>query len=240
MFVVALILGAVLLRGFRGGAVDRRNTSLRCARPRQLAEALNATLRSSPDPQQTLQAFGQLLGTRRCNQVPDRGNRFSGCVWRRTRHTASRRAPGWFVDFLALPEMRAAFPVVIDGKRVATSCSIRICQPTSIEKWIGFLAILGFVASPWQLLTGIIAYATAGAALGPLHDLGEGLTRMRHGQLRRGLIPPAGPPEIRRSAEEANALARNLEPAEPGQPQPVAQDRVAAGRRAARSGTGTS
>ncbi len=59
------------------------------------------------------------------------------------------------------------------------------------------------------LLTGIIAYLTAGAALRPLRDLGDGLTRMRQGDYGQ-LIPPAGPPEIRRSCEEANELAQTL------------------------------
>src|SRR6476660_6536773 len=59
------------------------------------------------------------------------------------------------------------------------------------------------------LLSGIFAYLIAGAALRPLRDLGEGLTRIRKGNYSR-LVVPAGPPEIRRSCEEANELARTL------------------------------
>ena len=134
--------------------------------------------------------------------------------------------------------MGAAFPVMIDGKRVADIVFDPDMSADIYEKWIGFLAIL-VSAVALALLTGIIAYVTAGAALGPLRDLGEGLTRLRQGNYGE-FITPAGPPEIRRSAEEANATGPNPEPVEPGQPQPVAQDRVAAGRRTARSGAGTS
>ena len=76
------------------------------------------------------------------------------------------------------------------------------------EKWIGFLAI-ALSGGTLMLLTGLIAYFTAGTALRPLRDLGAGLTRMRDGNYEQ-LIPVAGPPEIRRSCEEANELARTL------------------------------
>jgi two-component system sensor histidine kinase UhpB len=59
------------------------------------------------------------------------------------------------------------------------------------------------------VLTGAIAYFTVGAALRPLQDLGAGLTRMRNGNYD-DLIPVSGPPEIRKSGEEANELARTL------------------------------
>jgi two-component system sensor histidine kinase UhpB len=76
------------------------------------------------------------------------------------------------------------------------------------EKWIGFLAI-AMSGVGLALLSGIFAYLIAGAALRPLRDLGEGLTRIRKGNYGR-LVVPAGPPEIRRSCEEANELARTL------------------------------
>jgi two-component system sensor histidine kinase UhpB len=55
----------------------------------------------------------------------------------------------------------------------------------------------------------MIAYFTVGAALRPLQDLGAGITRMRRGNYD-DLIPVSGPPEIRKSSEEANQLARTL------------------------------
>ena len=105
--------------------------------------------------------------------------------------------------------MAAAFPVMIDGKRVGDIVFDPDMSADIYEKWIGFLAIL-VSAVALALLTGIIAYVTAGAALAPLRDLGEGLTRLRQGSYG-DFITPAGPPEIRRSAEEANQLAQTLE-----------------------------
>ena len=64
-------------------------------------------------------------------------------------------------------------------------------------------------AIAFLVLTGVIAYFSAGAAIRPLRNLGEGLTRMREGDYAHP-IPASGPLEIRRSCEEANELARTL------------------------------
>ena len=77
------------------------------------------------------------------------------------------------------------------------------------EKWVGFLAIVGAVLG-LMLLTSVVAYTAAGSTLGSLQALSAGLTRMRQGHYNH-LIPPTGPPEIRRSCEEANELASTLE-----------------------------
>ncbi|MFX9551950.1 hypothetical protein ABTO49_20350, partial [Acinetobacter baumannii] len=76
-------------------------------------------------------------------------------------------------------------------------------------KWVGFLAIVG-ATIVLTLLTGTIAYLTAGSTLAPLHALSAGLTRMRQGQYEFP-IRPSGPPEIRRSCEAANQLASTLD-----------------------------
>jgi two-component system sensor histidine kinase UhpB len=76
------------------------------------------------------------------------------------------------------------------------------------EKWIGFLAIACSGAA-LMLLAAAIAHFAARSALRPLQNLGDGLTRMRRGNYEQ-LIIPAGPPEIRKSAREANELARTL------------------------------
>ncbi len=204
MFVIALVLGAVLLRSFAAEQlIEENGPAVRSAR--QLAEALNATLRSSANPQQTLEAFGQALGTGGAIKYLSAE---TGAPAASRDATVSRRAPGWFADFLSLPEMRAAFPVMIEGKRVADIVFDPDMSADVFEKWIGFLAIL-VSATALALLTGFIAFLTAGAALGPLRDLGVGLTRMRQGNFGE-FIPLAGPPEIRRSTEEANELAQTL------------------------------
>lgn len=206
MFVVALILGAVLLRSFGSEhLIEENKPSAQSAE--QIAGALNAALRSSANPQQTLDAFGQSLGTSGVLQFRPAGAA-SPAPSAAQPSGAAGRAPGWFVDVLAVPEMGAVFPVSIDGKRVGDIVFDPDMSADIYEKWIGFLAIL-VSAIALALLAGIIAYVTAGAALGPLRDLGEGLTRLRQGSYGE-LIPPAGPPEIRRGAEEANALAQTL------------------------------
>jgi two-component system, NarL family, sensor histidine kinase UhpB len=205
MFVVALILGAILLRNFGSEhLVEENKPSARSAE--QIAGALNAALRSSANPEQTLDAFGQSLGTAGVLQYRPAGAAPPAPSVQPS--TTVGRAPGWFVEVLAVPKMGAVFPVIIDGKRVGDIVFDPDMSADIYEKWIGFLAILVSVIA-LALLTGIIAYVTAGAALGPLRDLGEGLTRMRQGDYGQA-IPPAGPPEIRRSATEANELAQTL------------------------------
>jgi two-component system sensor histidine kinase UhpB len=206
MFVVALILGAVLLRNFGSEhLIEENKPSARSAE--QIAGALNTALRSSANPEQTLDAFGQSLGTagvlqfRPAGAAPLAPSAVQPSIM-------AGRAPGWFVDVLAVPQMGAVFPVNIDGKRVGDIVFDPDMSADIYEKWIGFLAILVSTIA-LALLAGMIAYVTAGAALGPLRDLGEGLTRMRQGDYGQ-VIPPAGPPEIRRSAIEANELAQTL------------------------------
>ncbi len=236
MFVVALIVGAILLRMFAAEHLIEENEPVARSAER-IAGALNTALLSSANPQQTLDAFAQSLGTtgvlqfRRAGAAPPAPLPFQPT-------SLFGKAPGWFVDLLAVPEMGRAFPIMIDGSRAGDILFEPTMSADIFEKWIGFLAIL-FSRIALALLTGFIAHVTAGAALRPLRDLGQGLTRLRQGNYGE-FIPPAGPPEIRRSAEEANALAQTLSRFEPGQPQPVAQDRIAAGRRTAGSGAGTS
>jgi two-component system sensor histidine kinase UhpB len=118
------------------------------------------------------------------------------------------RVPRWFMDLLAVPQMGGSFPIRIESKEVGELVFTPDLSADIFEKWIGFAAI-AFSAAVLTLLTGVIAYFTAGAMLRPLQDLSEGLTRMRAGDYEQ-FIPPSGPPEIRRSAEEANELSRTL------------------------------
>ena len=116
--------------------------------------------------------------------------------------------PDWFVRLLVLPEFKAAFPVTIEGKQVGDIVFAPDMSADIYEKWIGFLAI-ACSGITLMLLTGAIAHFTARSALRPLQNLGDGLTRMRSGDYEQP-IAPSGPPEIRKSAEEANELARTL------------------------------
>lgn len=202
--LAALILGGILLQIF---ATDQLADEHEAARRsiQTIVAALNDTLRASDSPQRTLDGFVQSLDAstdiqfRPMEGAPPPSPRGSRDL---------KTVPQWFVNLITMPETQAAFPVVIDGKHVGDIVFFPDISADLFEKWIGFLALSGLVAV-LMVLTGTVAYGFAGSALRPLQHLGEGLTRMRRGDYARP-IPVGGPPEIRQSCEEANALAATL------------------------------
>ncbi|WP_439358906.1 histidine kinase [Bradyrhizobium sp. DASA03007] len=203
--LAALILGGMLLQTFAGGQLAEENE------PRQrstlaIATALNNTLRASDNPRQTLDAFVHSLGTSSDIQfrAAEEGPAPSPKGGLRNLHGV----PQWFIELLVIPEMDAASPVIIDGRRVGDLVFLPDLSADLFEKWIGFLALICLVLA-LMVLTGTIAYVFAGSALRPLRNLGDGLTRIRRGDYATP-IPVAGPPEIRQSCEEANSLAATL------------------------------
>jgi two-component system sensor histidine kinase UhpB len=205
MFVAALLAGGVSLQIFATAQLmEETEPAARSARA--VTAALNGALRTSANPQATLEAFVQSLGT-------SEAIRFRGTGTDLDDHspevqTPLGKVPDWFVRLLAIPESRAAFPVMIEGKPVGDIVFAPDLSADIYEKWIGFLAIL-CSGITLMLLTGAIAHFTARSALRPLQNLGDGLTRMRTGDYAQ-VILPAGPPEIRNSAQAANELARTL------------------------------
>jgi two-component system, NarL family, sensor histidine kinase UhpB len=205
MFVAALLVGAVLLRIFattqllEESAPGARSASA-------VAAALNGALRMSSNPQATLDGFVQSLGSSEAIRFRRIGTDLD--VPPPDVKTPLGRVPDWFVRLLVIPEFRAAFPVTIEGKQVGDVVFAPDMSADIHEKWIGFLAI-ACSGITLMLLTGVIAHFTSRSALRPLQNLGDGLTRMRTGDYEQ-LIPPAGPPEVRKSALEANELARTL------------------------------
>jgi len=204
-FMAALLAGAVSLQIFASAQlVEESEPAARSARA--VAAALNGALQVSANPQATLDAFVQSLGTseairfRRLGGEPDPPPREV--------KTPLGVVPTWFVRLLAIPEFKAAFPVMIEGKQVGDVLFAPDMTADLYEKWIGFLAI-ACSGVALMLLTAAIAHFTARSALRPLQNLGDGLTRMRMGNYEQ-VIAPAGPPEIRKSALEANALASTL------------------------------
>ena len=204
-FLAALILGGILLQIFATGQLADENEPARRS-TRTIAAALNNALGASDNPHKTLDAFVHSLDTS------------SDIQFRRLEEGPSplpkddarnlKLVPGWFIDLLTIPDMDAAAPVLIDGKRVGDIVFLPDLSADLFEKWIGFLALTSLVIV-LMVLTGIIAYVFAGSALRPLQHLGEGLTRMRRGDYAKP-IPVGGPPEIRQSCAEANALAATL------------------------------
>ncbi|WP_312011074.1 MULTISPECIES: histidine kinase [unclassified Bradyrhizobium] len=206
MFVAALLLGAVSLQLFAPAQlVDESEPASRSAKV--VAEALNSALLTSANPQQTLDAFVQALGTSEAIRFRRTGIETATPLPAEIR-TPLGRVPHWFVDLLGLPEIGASFPVRIDGKQVGDILSSPDLSADIYEKWVGFLALVSSVIA-LMLVTGIIAYLTAGTVVDALRNLGEGLTRMRTGDYQH-LIAATGPPEIRKSSELANELARTL------------------------------
>ena len=206
MFLGAVIMGAVALNFFAATQlIEENEPPTRSAK--LIADALNSALRTSANPRQTLDAFGQALGSSEAVQFRRTGTETSVYPPDEV-HTPFGKVPRWFIRLITVPEIGASFPVMIGAEHVADIVFAPDLSADLYEKWIGFLAIaisgIGLI-----LLTGLIAYFTVGAALQPLQDLGAGLTRMREGNYD-DLIAVSGPPEIRRSSEEANELTRTL------------------------------
>jgi len=205
MFATALLVGVVALALFVPTQLqDETAPASRSARA--VADALNGALRTSANPEQTLEGFVKSLGTSEAIQ-------FRRVGVNRPQHrvevqTPLGRVPRWFVDLLAIPEICAAFPVTIDGNRVGDIVFSPDISADIFEKWVGFVAIALSIVG-LTLLTGIIAYFTVVATLAPLRNIGEGMSRMRKGDYDRPILP-SGPPEARWSAEVANELARTL------------------------------
>ena len=206
MFGAALLLGAVSLQIFAPTQLlEESEPAARAARA--VAAALNGALQTSANPQATLDAFVQSLGTSEAIRFQRAGVDI-GVPSPLDVRTPLGRVPGWFVHLLEIPEVGASYPVTIEGKRVGDIVFAPDMSADIYEKWIGFLAIAASGIA-LMLLTGVIAHFTARSALDPLQNLGDGLTRMRMGDYEH-LIPATGPPEIRKSSLEANELARTL------------------------------
>lgn len=204
-FLAALILGGILLQIFATDQLAEENEPARRSIG-TISTALNNTLRASDNPQKTLDAFVRSLDA--SSDIQFRRIEDGPPVSPKDDARNLKVVPRWFVDLLTIPDMDAASPVVIDGKHVGNLVFVPDLSADLFEKWIGFLALTGLVAVLMSL-TGIIAYLFAGSALRPLQNLGQGLTRIRRGDYATP-IPVGGPPEIRQSCEEANALATTL------------------------------
>jgi signal transduction histidine kinase len=204
-FLAALLLGGVLLQAFATGQLADENEPGRLS-TRTVAVALNSALSASDDPRKVLDAFVSSLGS--SSDIQFRPLEAGPIPFARDDLRDVHGVPQWFVALIAIPDIDAASPVVIDSKRVGDIVFRPDLSADLFEKWIGFLALTSLVAV-LMALTGTIAYLFAGSALRPLQNLGAGLTRIRRGDYATP-IPVEGPPEIQQSCAEANALAATL------------------------------
>jgi two-component system, NarL family, sensor histidine kinase UhpB len=206
MFLAALLLGGVALQLFATEQlVDENAQAIRSTKV--VADALNSALASADNPKAVLDTFVQGLGTSEAIRFRPLGTAAHPAPVEV--RTPLGRVPRWFVHLLTIPDIGAAFPIMLTGQHVGDIVFSPDLTADIFEKWVGFLAIVGS-GLVLTLLTALIAYVIAGSTLGPLQALSAGLTRMRQGRYDSP-IPPSGPPEIRRSCEAANELASTLD-----------------------------
>ena len=203
MFVAGLLFGSVALYFFAPAQLAEENEPESRAAGK-VAAALNGALETSPDPKAMLDAFVRALGTSEAIRFrPVEGIQSPVPV-----RASPGPVPGWFVGLLKTEDIGAAFPIMIKGERAGDILYAPDISADIFEKWVSFLGVT-LAGTIMMLLTALIATIAAGGALTPLRNLGDGLTRMRMGNYEH-LIPVSGPPEIRHSSEEANALAQTL------------------------------
>jgi two-component system, NarL family, sensor histidine kinase UhpB len=169
-----------------------------------VTKGLNAALAATPAPQQTLDAFAEGIGTGETIQYRKAD---ASAVKPKTR-LSTEGVPAWFVGLLRIPNLTAVHPITIGGQHVGDILFVPDLTPDLVEKWLGFLAIVSS-GSALLVLAALSAYLTTTMALRPLEQLGAGLARMQRGDYN-STIPLLGPPEVRKSCEEANQLARTL------------------------------
>jgi two-component system, NarL family, sensor histidine kinase UhpB len=203
MVVAALVLGGIALQIVSPDQFIYENAQT-ARSARAVAKALNAALAASENRQATLDAFAGALGTSDAIEFSRPGQ---ADPVPRVRVDAGV-APQWFIALLRIPDVGAAYPVAIGDARAGAIVFRPDLTADVFEKWVGFLAIV-LSGSTLMLLAALSAYFTTGSAIRPLGALQQGLTRLRRGDYET-MIPAAGPPEIRKSCEEANELARTL------------------------------
>jgi two-component system, NarL family, sensor histidine kinase UhpB len=171
---------------------------------RTVTKGLNTALAAARYPELTLDAFADGIGTG--DAIRYRKADVSESKPKIRLNTDG--VPLWFVGLLRIPNLATAHPVVIGERRVGDILFVPDLTPDLQEKWLGFLAIV-LSGSALLVLAAISAYLTTSVALRPLQQLGAGLARMQQGDYDSA-IPLLGPPEIRKSCQEANQLALKL------------------------------
>lgn len=206
MFVAVILIGGGALQLFASGQLMEESAPAQRSAG-AVAVAINSALATAANPEQTLEAFANALGTSEAIRFRRAGTDSRSAAPPEVR-TPLGPVPHWFIDLMAMPDIDAAFPVSIGNGQVGDIVFSPDVSAEIYEKWIGFLALV-CISVILMLLTGGLAYFTTGSTIMSMNHLGEGLTRMRTGRYDRP-IAPSGPPEIRRGAEEANELARTL------------------------------
>src|ERR1700719_4697343 len=203
LIAASLLFGIFALQMFSPEQFENENEE-GIALAKAITRGLNASLAVTANPRQTLDAFAEGVGT--TDAIQFRKAEVSTDV-PKIRLTADN-VPGWFIALLRIPDIASAHPVTIGTRRVGDIIYAPDLSADLLEKWLGFLGIVLW-GSVLLVLAALSAYLTTTMALRPLEQLGAGLARMQRGDYDSA-IPLLGPPEIRKSCEEANQLARKL------------------------------
>src|SRR4051812_34232176 len=203
IFFAALVVGAVALRSFAvDQLIEENRPAIRSAGI--VAAALNNTLAHSAEPERTLGAFVEGLGsgaeTLRFQRTEDPPPP--------ARTGGPGRAPDWFADLIGASAISERFPILIGGQKVGDLVFEPDLSVDIFEKWISFLS-LTVAGIGLTVVTVLIAYFSLNSSLLSLRALASGLTRLRQGDYN-STIACTGAPEIRKSCEEVNALAVTL------------------------------
>jgi two-component system sensor histidine kinase UhpB len=203
LIAASLLFGIFALQIFSPEQFENENEE-GAALARAVTNGLNAALAAAGDPEQVLGAFAEGIGTGDAIQFRKADASMTTPGIRLT----TDGVPDWFVSLLRIPNIASAHPIVIGPRHVGDIIFVPDLSADLREKWFGFLAIV-LSGSALLVLAAISAYLTVSLALRPLEHLGAGLARMQQGDYD-STIPLLGPPEIRKSCEEANQLARKL------------------------------
>jgi two-component system, NarL family, sensor histidine kinase UhpB len=203
LIATSLLFGIFALQMFSPEQFENENEE-GAALVRAVTEGLNAALAVTANPEQVLDAFTQGIETGHAIQFHKAETSTNKPQIRLT----TDGIPDWFVSLLRIPNIASAHPIIIRERNVGDIIFAPDLSADLLEKWFGFLAII-LSGSALLVLAALSAYLTTTLALRPLEQLGAGLARMQQGDYD-SKIPLLGPPEIRKSCQEANQLAKKL------------------------------
>jgi signal transduction histidine kinase len=203
LIVASLLFGIFSLEIFSPDQFENESEDA-AALVRTVTKGLNTALAVAANPEPTLDAFADGIGKGDTIQY----RKADTSVSKPKIRLSTDGVPSWFVGLLRIPNLATAHPIIVGEKHVGDILFVPDLTPDLNEKWLGFLAIV-LSGSVLLVLAAISAYLTTTMALRPLEQLGAGLARMQQGDFE-STIPLLGPPEVRKSCEEANQLARKL------------------------------
>jgi two-component system, NarL family, sensor histidine kinase UhpB len=203
LIAATLLFGIFALQIFSPDQFENESEDA-AALVRTVTKGLNTALQVTANPEPTLDAFAEGIGTGDAIQY----RKAAASVGEPKIRLNTDGVPAWFVGLLRIPNIATAHPIFIGERQVGDILFVPDLTPDLLEKWLGFLAIV-LSGSALLVLAAISAYLTTTMALRPLEQLGAALARMQQGDYDT-TIPLLGPPEIRKSCEEANQLARKL------------------------------